>query len=248
MSKSNYFKGLCVAVALLAAGLNANAQQFETSIYLNGIFPMGQFRQAYEYNPTSEISFMPMDRTTVATSAAVGLAATGRFGVWFDVGFGQLLPFVEAGLFWNGTRSSIRDIYDNNDTNIVAGDVPRTPTYLNIPIMLGLKYRYDITDIIRPFFEFGIGYDLMFITKNGYLNSNVEPYKDKWYAYKMDGKLCWSVGAGTYLGEYVSVGLYYAGLGSHHLNYTKKVTADYNAGHTEKRNIGELGLRVGFHF
>lgn len=244
MSKSNYFKGLCVAVALLAAGLNANAQQFETSVYLNGIFPMGQFRQAYEYNPTPEINFMPMDRTTVATSAAVGLAATGRFGVWFDVGFGQLLPFVEAGLFWNGTRSSIRDIYDDNSLNDSARAIPTTPTYLNIPIMLGLKYRYNITDIVRPFVEFGIGYDIMIITKNGYMNK----YDNLWYAYKPDGKLCWSVGAGTYLGEYVSVGLYYTGLGNHRIEYTRKVVSPDQDFSAQKRNIGELGLRVGFHF
>ena len=244
MNKRNSLKGLCVAVALLAAGLNANAQQFETSIYFSGIFPTGQFRHAYEYNPMGPDSFVPMDRTSVATSAAVGIAATGRFGMWFDVGFGQLLPFAEASFYWNGTRSSIRDVYDANSLNKEAEAIPITPTYFNIPIMLGLKYRYNITDIIRPFVECGIGYDIMLITQNGYKNK----YENMWYAYKLDGKLCWSVGLGTYLGDYVSFGLYYAGLGNHRIEYTEKVTVPEDIYSAQKRYIGQLGLRVGFHF
>ena len=66
--------------------------------------------------------------------------------------------------------------------------------------------------------------------------------------YKPDGKLCWSVGAGTYLGEYVSVGLYYTGLGNHRIEYTRKVVSPDQDFSAQKRNIGELGLRVGFHF
>ena len=87
-------------------------------------------------------------------------------------------------------------------------------------------------------------FDIMIITKNGYMNK----YDNLWYAYKPDGKLCWSVGAGTYLGEYVSVGLYYTGLGNHRIEYTRKVVSPDQDFSAQKRNIGELGLRVGFHF
>ena len=245
MRKNNYLKCLCVAVALLATSFGARAQQFETSVYLNGIFPVGQFAHAYEYNPLG--TFVPMDRTTVATSASAGLAASARFGMWFDVGFGQLLPYAEVGFLWNATKGSIRDVYDANDLNDSAKAIPNTPTYFNVPITLGLKYRYDITPIVRPFAELGIGYDLMFITSNGYPKSS--EIKDMWYAYKPDGKLCWTIGAGTYLGEFVSVGFYYVGLGNHRIDYSGKATAslgdDYAA---QKRRVGQLGLRVGFHF
>ena len=245
MRNSNYTKGLCIALVMLFSGLGVRAQQFETSVYLNGILPVGQFRHAYEYNPLG--SFVPMNRTTIATSAAAGLGVQGRFGMWFDVGFGQLLPYAEVGFLWNSTRSSIRNVYDDNDLNDSARATPVAPNYFNIPIMLGLKYRYDITPIIRPFAEFGIGYDLMIISSNGF-RTNTE-IKDMWYSYKPDGKLCWSIGAGTYLGEYVSVGLYYVGLGNHRIEYTSKVNVpddgDYSA---QRRNVGQLGLRVGFHF
>ena len=195
MSKSNYFKGLCIAVALLCASLTTHAQQYETSVYLNGLFPVGQFRQAYNFNDNGgavPVDFVPMDRSTVATSAAVGLGATARFGIWFDVGFGQLLPYVEAGCLWNSTRNSIKEVYGARNTlSDSAGVIPVTPHYVNIPMVLGLKYRYDITPVIRPFVEFGIGYDLMVITGNGYPKTSA--IKDMWYAYKPDGKLCSSV-------------------------------------------------------
>ena len=248
MHKNNYLKGLCIAVAMLCAGFGARAQQqFETSVYLNGIFPVGQFANSHIYETHPLGTFVPMDRTTVATSASAGLAGSARFGMWFDVGFGQLLPYVEAGFLWNSTKRAVRDVYDANDLNDSAKAIPNTPTYFNIPIMLGLKYRYDITPIIRPFVELGIGYDLMFITSNGYpKNSEI---KDMWYAYKPSGNLCWSIGAGTYFGEYVSVGLYYMGLGNHRITYSGKATASMGDDFTaQKRSIGELGLRVGFHF
>ncbi|MBQ6070072.1 MAG: hypothetical protein IJK84_11270 [Bacteroidales bacterium] len=248
MRKNNYLKCLCVAVALLATSFGASAQQFETSIYLNGIFPVGKFARSYEYNPNGLNSFVPMDLEQVATSAAPGLAATGRFGAWFDVGFGQLLPYAEVSFMWNSTKGSIRSVYDNNVLNDSAKSVAVTPTYFNIPITLGLKYRYDITPIVRPFAELGIGYDLMFITSNGYpTNSQIT---DKWYAYKPDGKLCWTAGIGTYLGEFVSVGLYYVGLGNHRIEYSSKAhiadVGDWIP--PSRRYISQLGLRVGFHF
>ena len=235
-------------MAMLAASFGANAQQYETSVYLNGIFPVGAFAHTYEYNPTGINSFVPMDLETVATSAAPGLALTGRFGAWFDVGFGQLLPYVEASFMWNSTKGSVRNVYDNNALNDSAKSVANTPTYFNIPLTVGLKYRYDITPIVRPFAELGIGYDLMFITANGYpKNSNI---KDMWYAYKPDGKLCWTAGVGTYLGEFVSVSFYYIGLGNHRIEYSSKASIP-DAGEwipPSRRYIGQLGLRVGFHF
>ena len=247
MRKNNYFKCLCLAAALFATSFGARAQQFETSVYLNGIFPVGQFASTHIYEAYPLGDFVLMDRTTVATGASAGLAGSARFGMWFDVGFGQLLPYAEVGFLWNATKGSIRDVYDANELNDSAKAIPSTPVYFNVPITLGLKYRYDITPIVRPFAELGIGYDLMFITSNGYPKSS--QIKDMWYAYKPDGKLCWTVGAGTYLGEYVSVGLYYIGLGNHRIDYSSKATASMGDDFTaQKRRVGQLGLRVGFHF
>lgn len=248
MNKSNYFKGLCVAAALLATSLCAQAQQTEISVYVNGNLPVAEFNNGVEGLSASE--FVPMDRTNIATGATAGLGATGRFGMWFDVGMGQLLPYAEASFFWNASKSGIRDIYENNTLNTEYNERPVSPTYFNIPIMLGLKYRYNLLPTIQPFAELGIGYDVLFINNNGYRAQD----KMFWYTYKPSGELCWSIGAGTYLGEFVSVGIYYMGLGNHHVDYTNKFVerhdseGDNDFSNAVRRRLGELSLRIGFHF
>lgn len=242
MNKRHSFKGLCVVVAMLIAGISAQAQRFETSAYFNGILPVREFNDAVQLQPYGY--FVPMNRTNIATSASAGLGFTARFGVWFDVGYGQLLPFGEASFLWNSTKASVRDIYDNNSLNDSLRSTPKYPNYFNIPVLIGLKYRYEITPIIKPFAEMAIGYDLMFISINGYKKGT-----GLHYSYKPSGALAWSIGGGTYLGDNVSVGLYFMNLGEHRMVYTswsdKSEDESYSV---EKRKIGEIGLRIGFHF
>lgn len=257
MSKSNYFKSLCVAVALLFAGFGARAQQFEFSGYFNGFIPVAEFNNdvnvVMPFDP-----FVPINRSSIATAASAGIGASARLGMWLDVGANNwLLPFGEVSFLWNSTKSSIRDVYDQNDINNKLKAIPKVPNYFNIPIQIGLKYRYDLTDIIRPFAEASIGFDMMFISKNGYPNGSsyvsedgVE-HKFGSYAYKPSGALSWTLGAGTYLGENVTVGLYYLDLGKHRINHTSRSFTDPDATNNysgEKRHIGELALRIGFHF
>ena len=151
MKKHVSIKSLCVAVALLCIGFGARAQQTETSVFINATLPVGQFNDQVELNEFG--IFTPMNRTNVAQAAAGGLGFTARFGMWFDVGVGQLQPFVEASFLWNNSRKYVRDIYDNNERNDSMQSYPTAPQYFNIPVMLGLKYRYDITADLRPFAE-----------------------------------------------------------------------------------------------
>lgn len=239
MTKTNYFKGLCLVTAMLCAAFGAHAQRFETSVYFNGLLPVREFNDKVVLDPLG--TFAPMEITDVAKAASAGLGATGRFGVWFDVGVGQVLPFVEASFYWNASKSSIRDLYDENAT---SAEIPVAPNYFNIPMQFGIKYRYDITPVVKPFFEMAIGYDALFISTNGYKKT-----ADKRFAYIPDGTLCWSLGAGTYLGENVSLGFYYLGLGNHRIKYTSRTQSNLGSDSVlEKRKLGEIGLRVGFHF
>ena len=241
MNKHICIKSLCLALVFLCAGFSAKAQQTETSVFINATLPVGQFNDQVSLFDDIENTFTPMNRANVAQAAAGGIGFTARFGMWFDVGVGQLQPFVEASFLWNNSRKYVRDIYDHNDRNEFMQSYPTAPQYFNIPIMLGLKYRYDITADLRPFAELGIGYDLLIITKNGYPSER--------YSYKMNGQLCWMGGLGTYFGEHVSTTLFYMGLGSHRIEYTAKSFKpegeNFNA---TTRSLGVLGLRVGFHF
>lgn len=220
-------------MSLAATGLHA--QEVEYSVYFNGGLPMVDFNNKVSVtNPETKL-FVPLTRDNIATGAMIGMGGNVRAGVWFDMGFGELMPFVDAGLLWNASNSTVREAYDDNQA--------KAPVYFNMPLMLGFKYRYDVSDIIRPFAEVGIGYDVLFITKSYGID-------DRWYRFKPSGAVCWEMGAGTYLGKFVSVGLYYLGLGSHRIEYTAKSTgrADGSTLPTERRSIGELALRIGFHF
>jgi len=252
MSKSNYFKGLCVAIAMIFAGLGAQAQQLELSGYFNGLLPVAEFND----NVTVMVAdnFTPININGIGKGASTGIGGTLRVGLWLDVGNGSfILPYVEGSFLWNSTKSKYRDIYDNNALNAELKSTPSVPNYFNIPILVGAKYRYQLTEILSPFAEASIGFDMMFISSNGYSGvANPTDGSSNYlhYSYKPSGALAWSLGAGTYLGSNVSVGLYYLNLGAHRIEYTSR---SYNDGddvsyNVEKRRLGELALRVGFHF
>lgn len=238
MNKSSYIKSLCLCAVLLFAGVRAYAQQTETSVFINGTLPVAQFNNAVELEPFG--SFAVLDRNNIGKGASAGLGFTGRFGLWFDVGVGELQPYAEASVLWNNSGSKIRKAYDNHADSL--GKYPTFPQYLNIPVMLGLKYRYNLMPDVRPFAEVAIGYDMLIITRNGYPSQS--------YRYKLTGELAWMAGIGTYLGEFVSVNLYYMGLGNHYIEYTAKSaspTEEIFEGRPSSR-MGVMGLRVGFHF
>lgn len=239
MDKSKYFKTLCLGIALMCTGYTMKAQQIETSVFLNGTLPVAQFNDDVNLEPFG--AFEVMKRSDIGKGASAGLGATARFGLWFDVGVGELQPFAEISLLWNNSGPSIRKTYDNNADSL--NQYPTAPHYLNLPVMLGLKYRYKLMPDLQPFAELGIGYDFLFITKNGYPSST--------FYYKPSGGLAWMVGLGTYLGEHVSVSLNFTGLGSHLIEPTQKSAVDpYEGSYTgrTRTSLGTLGLRVGFHF
>lgn len=242
MNKLNYFKTLCLAVMLIVASFGVRAQQAEISIYLNGTLPTGQFND--KISPDYVGDLISMGRTKIGMGANAGLGGSVRAGIWLDIGFGELLPFAEVSFLWNRTNKDIRAAYDNAYVN---GNRPQAPSYFNLPMTLGFKYRYDLTPIVRPYAEIGIGYNVLFISGNGYNTDAIH----HWFTYKPNGALSWMIGAGTYLGEYVSAGFYYQGLGDHRIDYSEKSSGRINGDtpdYQERRKIGDLGIRIGFHF
>lgn len=242
MNKPNYFKSLCFTLALISASLGIQAQQTEISVCLNGTLPTGQFND--EVAPDHQGEHIYMGRTAIGKGAKVGLGGSVRAGIWFDIGFGELLPFAEASFLWNRTNNDIRDAYDNA---YVDGVRPEAPAYFNVPLTLGFKYRYDLSPVVRPYAEVGVGYNFLFISGNGYDTED----NRFWYSYKPNGALSWMVGVGTYLGDYVSMGICYQGLGNHRIDYSEKTSDrinDNTPDYQERRKIGNLGLRIGFHF
>lgn len=243
--KSTIIKVFCLAALMLTIGTTSQAQfrHFRQSVYLNGVLPTGQFSSAAETNLLTN-THVPLTYTNAGKAAMIGFGAGYRASYRFDIGMGEVAPFVGADLFWNMLDADLRDEYLQANMN--------APTYFNIPIMAGISYNYDelnTTFPIIPFGEFGVGADLMMITREG--------SSGNYFAYKPSTTVAWMLGAGVFLGNYVSVGAYYYGLGKHPVDYTKSTAennnvaalqlADPNA-KRQTRTVGSFALRVGFHF
>lgn len=246
--KHNTIKSLCVAVALLFAGINAHAQ-LETSIFLNGGLPTAQFGGKANLVGNNSLTPAPMlSKDNIGTTAAPGFGLGARASYHFDVGFGEVAPFVNLDLQWNQVKSSYRDDFAQSSASAKA------PQYFNIPLFIGVNYRYELTDIFKPFAEFGLGADFFLIgserTDMGKLVYNVK------------SAFAWELGLGCYFGSHVSTSLHYYGLGKHSITYNEKRTdfhgqsvaqvneanPAFDINKVELRSIGSLMLRIGFHF
>lgn len=230
MKKTNIFKSLAVAAALLFTAQSANAQ-LEQSVFLNAGMPLGQFHQKLNTTPMPTV----FGKENIAKETTIGFGLGYRAGFVFDIGYGEVTPFLSADLLWNQTSSKYRD------QSATLGY--KIPNYFNIPILIGVNYRYGITDIITAFGEFGVGYDAFFITPEG-KKGTLDPYAK----YKTGGALAWQVGVGSYFGNHFSVGIHYYGLGKHTINYKKQANLPDLGSTNELRSLGSLNLRIGFHF
>lgn len=241
---------MCFAVLLTGIAFTAQAQ-FRQSVYLNGNIPTGDFSKSVGSN-TLVPNSVPLGYEEIGKAATLGFGLGYRVSYRFDVGVGEVAPWAQADLFWNMISNKWRDKYLDADFT--------TPTYFNIPVLAGVSYLYDeLWNDITLFGEFGVGSDLFMITSEGTENLTGNGGYLK-CSYEPTFAMAWMLGAGAYFGRHVSAGLYYYGLGTHPIDYTKK-TLDKNtvaalqmnannlANHgREKRDLGTLALRIGFHF
>ena len=239
-------KVLGLTAVMAFVGSQAQAQ-FRQSIFLNGALPTGQFASKVNSDRGLLSGTVPLYREEVAKAATAGFGLGYRVSYRFDVGMGEVAPFAQADVFWNFISSEWSDKY------IQAKG--KAPNYFNIPVMVGVSYLYDeLWNDITPYAEFGVGADLFILGSEKVVN----PLDNKTYtySYKPTVALSWMIGAGAYFGRHVSAGLYYYGLGKHVVGYTDKTYKSFteaeklavDAGAVPTRTIGELAIRIGFHF
>jgi len=237
MIKMSKIKKLSALAVLIFAGITAQAQlsHLEQSFFLNGNIPTTDFGQSY--------TAVPMTQDHMASDAIMGMGFGYRASYRFDIGFGEVSPYLHADFQWNAISGDHRDAYTLQSC--------KTPTYFNVPLFAGVNYRYQLTEIFTPFAEFGLGADFLFITKEGGA-SGIPTLK-----YKTTSAFAWQVGLGTFLGQHVSASLHYNGYGKHTIQYTSKTVDDiqgtiYQPASTiqtsQLRRIGVLSMRIGFHF
>lgn len=238
-------KVFCLTAAMLFVGISAQAQ-FRQSIFLNGALATGQFASKVNADRGLLSGMVPLFREEIGKAATPGFGLGYRISYRFDVGMGEVAPFAQADVFWNFINSEWKDKY------IQAKG--KAPNYFNIPVMVGVSYLYDeLWNDITPYAEFGVGGDLFLIGSEKVVGADNKTYT---YSYNPTVTLSWMLGVGAYFGPHVSAGIYYYGLGNHVVSYTEKTYKSFNeieraaidAGSIPTRTVGELALRIGFHF
>lgn len=240
MCKKYIYRVLAVCAMFFASGTTVQAQ-FEQSFFLNGNLPTAQFNDMFSDVEGLHVRdpYCPLTKRQIGKGAGAGLGLGYRVGYKFDVGFGYVTPYANVDFFWNQMKSDYRYAF-----TLAACD---KPNYFNIPIYMGINYRYDLTAIFTLFGEFGLGPDLFFITREGWDKEN-SPHLSalgyyKQLRYKPSAHFSWQIGVGSYFGEHVSLGIHYYGLGNHVIEYSNVE----NTIPVELRKIGMLALRMGFH-
>ncbi|MBP5189477.1 MAG: outer membrane beta-barrel protein [Bacteroidales bacterium] len=231
--------------AFVMGGFAANAQltHLEQSIYLNFNLPTGQFNDDVNINAVNEN--IPMTRFNAGKSAVFGFGLGYRVSYRFDVGFGEVSPYIHGDFQWNRIQSDLREAYMNADNG-------SCPNYFNVPVYVGVNYRYQLDDIFTPFAEFGIGPDFFFITKEQGNSTAAGTFKMRYMA---TTNVAFQLGLGCYFGQHVSASLHYNGYGKHAIQYSSSpemnpvlAAADASTPATQTRSVGMLSLRIGFHF
>ncbi|MBR1793215.1 MAG: outer membrane beta-barrel protein [Bacteroidales bacterium] len=225
MKKSNKFKSIVMAAVLIACSATANAQ-LESGIYFDLTIPTGSFAK--------DVNAIPFGQSNIGKDAVVGIGATYRASYDFDIQVGHIAPFAEISLLWNRISSDNRDQFDKVDGS--------APNYFNIPLMLGINYKYPLNELLQPYGEFGIGTDLFMTSKESFKG----PLGTVKYKYSSTFNLCWQIGAGVIVGQYFSAGLTYMNMGRHKMKHSSSSDGG-NIG-TEKRSLGAVMVRLGFHF
>ena len=255
MRKSSTIKFLCIAVAFVFSGFAANAQltHLEQSVFLNFNLPGSEFNDDLQNGLLLSGQDIPLTRYNVGKGAGFGFGFGYRISYRFDVGFGEVSPYIHADLMWNRSNSDIRDKFLDIDG--------KAPHYINLPLYVGINYRYQLTDIFTPFAEFGLGPDFLFITKEkGTVTWTDDAGAKQGYEfnfkYKTTTSLAWQVGLGCYFGQHVSASLHYSGYGKHPIKLKKGETEQNSLmiptfatdAKTQNRSLGLFSLRIGFHF
>lgn len=242
MKKVQIFRTLCIAAAFVFAA-NVSQAQLRQSIFLNGNLPVSSWAST-NVTTLGGNPVVPLTPANAGKAASLGFGAGYRAQYLFDVGMGEVAPFVNVDVLWNTVSKSINDAYTQYNMSAT--------TYFNVPAFVGVSYFYDdLFSNITLFAEAGIGADFFFMTAEGKKNQT----PDMWYAYKPSVSVAGEFGLGAYFGRHVSAGIHYYILGKHAIDMTSK-TADNHPveqayyttpGNRPTRDLGSLMLRIGFH-
>lgn len=171
-------------------------------------------------------------------------------GLGVTAGFKYVYPVTESGLgVFGGLDFMLNGTNDDNKMDKIDGIDIKYPSYLNIPISVGLDFTYDLNKNIGVYAEAGVAYNFLKMGKKS-VSSSVSGIKvNAESKYDLASHFGFRLGAGINLND-IAVGVAYYGLGDHTVTATSSGSAaGYGAAllHEEfTRNVNFLAITVGF--
>lgn len=192
----NVKKVMALVAVILGFAVSASAQNGFT-LRAGGNFPVGAF------NKSDNLALSNPEGVDGGSAIGFNAGLKYQFGI-----VGNLSAFATADFFYNGLKGDIKEDWKGDNENITL------PSYLNIPVMLGLNYT--ILDIIGTtlWAEAGAGANFRSITKHtaeGAVGTIASGSTET--IYSLATTFAWQVGLGVSIDNTVSLGLHYYGFG-----------------------------------
>ena len=234
-----------IASAAVVLGISMSSfAQSGLSLRVGGNFPVGAFGEGGSM----------ADIALNNAASTLGGAATGlNAGLKYQYNLlGNLGLFASADVFYNGLKNDLVEDLKNLDDDV------NLPSYLNIPVMVGVNYTVLDFKVASLWAEAGVGVNFRNIssmeTEQEILGSEIEAGTK----YNMAATAAWQAGVGVTIGQKVSLGLHYYTFGNSAIkgepfaedggligDWADKLTGEFESG---KLNPSMMVLRVGYHF
>lgn len=208
---------LTIAVlALLGMGAAQAQKTTHFTLKVGGNIPTGSFAEATGDYSAGPINWGLSDKSK---KGGAGLGVNVGMQLKFDIpsvkGLGVI---VSVDGMYNSLSRDVKGYFDDmvDDLDGTTSEFAVTlPSYINIPIMVGLGYMYEPTHNLGIFAEAGLGVNIRIISKfeeyryvpatnNEVINTTT---------YNTTGTFAYRIGAGIMLNKKFSIGLDYYGLG-----------------------------------
>lgn len=208
-------------LSLLVLTAGAASAQSSLTLKLGGSFPMGDFADASaEYGEgIDRWGLWPNDHSKKG-GAGLGFALGAEWQNPIAAVQG-LSVSVSLDAIYNGLNGDLNDFFseaqDNAENNYDEFSIS-APRYINVPLMLGLNYNYDLGGNLGLYASAGLGANLRVITPFAIH----EEGRDDGYRFEMDETFTYSsavsfafrLGAGITINHKYSLGIEYYALGA----------------------------------
>lgn len=250
---------LMIALFAILGGSKSNAQT-DFSIHLGFVSPQGTYSDSYAQQ---EIVAWWTDTERAGAGFGVNFGAKFSYGISSAKGLGVIAT---ADVLFNSANKDVKSWLQDWEKELLEQegieDISITsPKYINIPIMIGLNYEYQLgSSGIKLFGEVEGGLNLGIITDfKGIAKVNDvddQGEENLYYKYEPNTSFAFQIGAGIMFSEKYSLGIHYYNLGSQKIKgeiieeeiYDGDIDVDKENFSGATINPSMLTIKLGYHF